>query len=604
MTGNLSPLRLSGVARLTTLLLLCWLCPSTPAPAHPLDSFAIDQYVDIRFSKERIDLLHRIEFSDIPTAAELPHVDKNADLLLSSDESEPYLKRLVQELLEELALTIDEAGLPLTYENGKLSLVTSPSPRLVGVSSYFAAMPDMGRRGLDFQFFLKHRPTLQGDRQIRLICRGKFALDAVWSSQPDQPVGMAPPYIGSATALVYGHVTRWKLLPSEVEQSPFVPEISPGTATLVVRPENPFMGLNERGFGADLPDVFPLEDTSLPPSTTAQRAASPAGRSESGSGTAASLETPESGRVSQETWADRSFRNLFTRRDKGLWFLLTASLLSLLYGAAHALEPGHGKTVVGAYLVGSRGTAFHAVVLALIVTFTHTFSVYILGLIALTNLERVRGTYLPILECGSWALIAIMGLWLFLKYYKEYSIGLLADPFYHSHGFGPGHSHAPHVHAHEHTHPRSHVEMEVHEHDGLPPHAHGHPHVHDESAGGLEEAIEPRPDDVSFWSLLTLGVTGGIVPCPGALFVMMIALNTGDAAVGLYLITVFSVGLALTLMGVGIAMVHSRGLADRFSPNSRIVQLLPVLTSVLILLVGAGFFVNGLIKYGIVRIQI
>lgn len=99
-------------------------------------------------------------------------------------------------------------------------------------------------------------------------------------------------------------------------------------------------------------------------------------------------------------------------------------------------------------------------------------------------------------------------------------------------------------------------------------------------------------------------MTGGIVPCPGALFVMMMALASGAAAFGLYLITIFSVGLALTLMTVGIVMVKGRGVVDRFAPNSRTIQVLPVISSLIILFVGAGFMLNGLIKHGILTVNL
>lgn len=94
------------------------------------------------------------------------------------------------------------------------------------------------------------------------------------------------------------------------------------------------------------------------------------------------------------------------------------------------------------------------------------------------------------------------------------------------------------------------------------------------------------------------------MPCPGALFVMMMALTSGRAAAGLYLITVFSIGLAGALMIIGVTMVKSRRLFDRYSPNSRFVQILPVLSSLVILLVGCIFFVNGLVKHGIVQFHL
>ena len=101
-----------------------------------------------------------------------------------------------------------------------------------------------------------------------------------------------------------------------------------------------------------------------------------------------------------------------------------------------------------------------------------------------------------------------------------------------------------------------------------------------------------------------MGVTGGIVPCPGALFVMMIALTSGAVWTGLYLITVFSVGLALTLMAVGITVVKGRGVIDKYSPNPTIIQIVPIFTSLLIAFVGLGFLINGLVKHGIIQLNL
>lgn len=109
---------------------------------------------------------------------------------------------------------------------------------------------------------------------------------------------------------------------------------------------------------------------------------------------------------------------------------------------------------------------------------------------------------------------------------------------------------------------------------------------------------------MSLLNLLLLGMTGGIVPCPGALFVMMMALTSRAVAFGLFLIVLFSVGLALSLMLVGILMVKGRGVVNRYAPNSRAIQALPMLSSLVIIVVGAGFLLNGLVKHGIVTINL
>lgn len=633
---------------------------SDPAIGHPMDSYAIDQYVDFLLEGETIALVHRIEFAEIPTASELPRIDSNRDMLLSAEETIPYVQQTVQNLLEEIVLTIDDERVVWDYQRGEAFLDTLPSTRLKMVSEYRADLPaDLGE-GKVFRLDLRHRPTARGDRQTRIVCRGKVALSGVGSSENIQPPGMAPPAVYETAALVYGHRVQWTLIPSEKEAPLEIPDFSIRDATAPTAPPNPFLALNDRALIEEiLGEGSEGEPESSPPVDSATATAN---LREVAQPVVAEGDQSKS----KETWADREFRQMFLQSGTGkasIWALLGFTLLSLLYGAAHALEPGHGKTVVAAYLVGAHGTVFHAVLLALIVTFTHTFSVYILGIIALTNLEKVQGTYLPILECGSWFLILCMGIWLFLRYYKYYVQGKLADPTFHTHGFGEGHSHVsdhdhphphdhthghdhhhPHDHHHEHPHPHEHSH-EAHHHHAAPAHKHTHDHGHSHSHEGghghshshdhphnhshdhghahphhhdhdhdhphphphphHHDHPHPHPhsgkgaSEVSFWNLLTLGVTGGIVPCPGALFVMMIALTSGAVWTGLYLITVFSVGLALTLMGVGIAVVKGRGAIDRFAPNSKWVQVLPVCTSLVIAFIGLAFFINGLAKHGI-----
>jgi nickel/cobalt exporter len=575
------------------------------ASAHPLDSYAIDQYVDIRFLAEGIRLVHRVEFAEIPTVAELPKVDLNSDLALSDAEVDPYLSQAVKSLLGELRiLTADSAGV-LQFDRGEVFLEGIPVPRLRVVTTYTTPFPaEMGEE-LSCQFELLHRSQARGDRQIRLVSQGKFRLDHISSSEEKQPPGMAPPFIGEASALVYGRVTRWSLFRSEKEYNPAVPEIQ-SRPSLAVTDANPFLSLNPRGFdpASEQPAGRPSPATG-PLMVSASRSGSE--RAPALSGEAAPVyQQGASSKPGGDSWADRNFRGLFHSRDASFSFLLFASLLAFIYGAVHALEPGHGKTIVAAYLIGSRGTIHHAVLLALIVTFTHTFSVYLLGILALTNLDRVQGTYLPWLECGSWALIVAMGVGLFLRYYRAYILGQLADPDFHTHGFGGTHSHSHHHHRHDHEHGHQHPHDHEHSHDH--PHSHNHDdHPHDEGHSHHdEEAVlmvrKGGEDQVRWVNLLTLGITGGIVPCPGALFVMMLALTSGRAGVGLYLITVFSAGLAAALMTVGIVMVRSRSMMDRFAPNGRVVQILPLLSSLVIVMVGAGFLVNGLLKHGIIQI--
>ena len=244
---------------------------------------------------------------------------------------------------------------------------------------------------------------------------------------------------------------------------------------------------------------------------------------------------------------------------KMLLFLLLAAGL----GGLHALSPGHGKTLVAAYLVGSRGTARHALMLGLIVTVTHTAGVFALGLVTLfASRYLLPETVYPWLAAVSGLVVAQIGL------FRLFGHGG------HHHAHGPGdhhHAHAPfherrhgtddggvHEHPHQHTHPDGHGHEHGHgQHDH--PHDHGHDHDHDHGHSHLPPPGEP----VTWRSLLALGVSGGLVPCPSALVVLLSAVALHQIGFGLLLIVAFSAGLAGVLTAIGIAVVH----AHRFLSN-------------------------------------
>ena len=143
-----------------------------------------------------------------------------------------------------------------------------------------------------------------------------------------------------------------------------------------------------------------------------------------------------------------SFTELITSNGWGLWFMLTAALIAAALGGLHALEPGHGKTIVAAYLVGSQGTAAHALLLGLIVTVTHTAGVYALGLITLYASKYIVPDHLyPWLGIASGLTIAFLGLYMLRRRWAGHR-----HAHGHHHHHGPwGHSH-DHGHSHEHTH--------------------------------------------------------------------------------------------------------------------------------------------------------
>ncbi|MCA1646257.1 MAG: sulfite exporter TauE/SafE family protein [Chloroflexi bacterium] len=231
-------------------------------------------------------------------------------------------------------------------------------------------------------------------------------------------------------------------------------------------------------------------------------------------------------------------------------FILFAIGVAIVLGAAHALQPGHGKTVVAAYLVGSRGTARHALFLGGTVTATHTAGVYALGIVTLFLSQYIVPERLyPILEIGSGLLVVAIGAWLFGQ-------RLLAALGFHR-------DHAPHAHAHPHA--------ESHDHT----HADGHTHAH---------AI---PERLSWKSLLALGVSGGLLPCPEALMVLLITIAAHRVVFGLLLIVSFSTGLAAVLVGFGLLLVYARGFFGRINLSGGWApRVLPVASALVIVIAG------------------
>jgi ABC-type nickel/cobalt efflux system permease component RcnA len=212
--------------------------------------------------------------------------------------------------------------------------------------------------------------------------------------------------------------------------------------------------------------------------------------------------------------------------DFGLAILL---VLAFIFGAAHALQPGHGKTLVAAYLVGERGTVWHAFFLGLVTTFTHTFMVIFLALILPWTFPDAQPEVAFALSLGSGLLVVLLAIWLILR-----RLGGQAD---HVHFFG-GHHHAP------------------------------------------------RDGKVTLWALTTLGITGGLVPCVDALGLLATTVVLNKLWLGLPLTLAFSAGLASVLVAIGVVVVKFKKLAASRFGAGRLARWLPLASAVATLLLG------------------
>ncbi len=285
------------------------------------------------------------------------------------------------------------------------------------------------------------------------------------------------------------------------------------------------------------------------------------GANTASTGTAA---PPAAARSSAERFGDRFTALISNPTPLGPWAILTSLIVAAMLGGLHALTPGHGKTVVGAYLVGSRGTARHALLLGLVVTATHTLGVYLLGLGTLAaSAWIVPERLFPWISVISGLLVVAVGASLAMS-----RLHVAAGQHHH-------HDHHDHDHAHDHHH---------HDHDHG--HAHGQDHGHDH--------LPPPGTPITLRSLVALGISGGLLPCPSALVVMLGAIALGRVAFGLALIVAFSIGLAAVLTGIGIVLVYARGLVDRLPLDGRFARYAPVASAVVISLAGLAVVVEAL----------
>ncbi len=257
--------------------------------------------------------------------------------------------------------------------------------------------------------------------------------------------------------------------------------------------------------------------------------------------------TPAGALVGATRFGDRMTELIDTTEPLGLGLVLTSLLVAALLGALHALGPGHGKTIVGAYLIGARGTARHALFLGLVVTVTHTLGVYLLGF----------ATW----GASAWVVPERLFPW----------IGVLSGLLV----VGIGASLV-----------RSRLAAAVGEHAGQHHHHdHGHSHL--------------PPDALGWRSLLALGVSGGLLPCPSALVVMLAAISLGRIGFGLVLIVAFSAGLAGVLGAIGLVFVYARSWFARLPVDGRFARYVPVASALVISAAGLLIVANALSQMGL-----
>lgn len=556
-------LRLAGMAFLGVMLLS--VAGATGAAAHPLGNFTINHYTGVRVTPEAVLVDRVIDLAEIPTFRARTAMDADGDGQLSDAEVSAW---------RDTTCRSDGGAMPLSVDGRPVAFVVDDS------ATSFA----MG----------------QGALVTRLVC----------AYRADLPRAL------TATAVAFriedtadaGHL-GWREIVVEGDRASISGSDAPGTSD----------SARLTSYPTDLLST-PADQVSASWTAVAGGTALPPFRAPELDGVAPAPGTAPGG--INELGGD--IAALFQARELTLPIVLLSLLVAAGLGALHALSPGHGKTVMAAYLVGSRGTARQALLLGTTVTLSHTLGVLVLGVLSMlaSSVLPVERLY-PILGSVSGAIVIAIGGWLVLGRVRVMRAQRAAprthvhahhEPahehgYHHPHEHGDGHDHPhehghghPHEHGHEHAHPHEHEHEhgQDHPHGHVPGHptdeghqpAHGHARAADgggwHSHGGVRHSHLP-PAGTSTRGLFALGLAGGLVPSASAIILLLGSVSLGRPAYGIVLTIAFGIGMAVVLMGVGVLLVRARGLLERVPSRpalTRLTAAVPTFSAVVVLSAG------------------
>ncbi|AZG75608.1 nickel/cobalt efflux transporter [Methylocystis rosea] len=283
-------------------------------------------------------------------------------------------------------------------------------------------------------------------------------------------------------------------------------------------------------------------------------------------------------------------------------------------GALHGLEPGHSKTMMAAFIVAVRGTVAQAVLLGLAATISHTAIVWAVALTGLylgaqLNVEANE----PYLQIVSGVLIIAVALWMIWRSWRDIAAKGAVTAAARESGPLPAGASAAHGHPHDGAHVHGHVHEHVHVHDGGVPHTHQeeefesalldvdptvYADAHErEHALDIERRFASR--HVTTGQIILFGLTGGLIPCPASITVLLLCLQVGRIGLGALLVLCFSVGLALTLVLVGVAAaLGMRHAASRWPGLEALAARAPYVSGAIVAAVGAYTIAMGAAALG------
>jgi len=531
--------------------------------AHPLGNFSISQYSALRIEKKAVELRYIIDLAEIPTFQE---IQESGILAQDKDPNLPaYLTRKAEALSKALWLEI----------NGK-RIKLKPASEEIIFPPGAGGLPTM-KIGILYRAQLVE---VSGGRFVLNYRDVNFPGRAGWKeiiAIAEPPIQMVDSSVSETdrSSQLNNYPTDLLNSPPQVLEARLSFNLPVLTAPLAaLRPVDPPTRApntkiarlpNDAGdFNAPIKKPVRTEHTKngLDGSPVEPRVGAPLAVNEDQPHAANNSPL----QANKQLTPRNAFTELIAAKQWGWGIFMTALLVAVGLGGFHALEPGHGKTLVAAYLVGAQGTMKDAVWLGLIVTAAHTAGVYLLGAVTLYASRYVMPEQLyPWLGVISGVMITGLGLVLFARRYlgKE-------NPISHHH---EEHAHGSSQHHHEHA-----------------LHRHGHSHHHHGKGA------------VSLRELTALGVSGGIVPCPAALVVLLSAVSMQRIGFGLVLIVAFSIGLAAVLIVIGLLMVYARRFMARVHGTGQLAtRWLPLASSAVIVVFGLALTWQALRSVGVLQ---
>ncbi len=483
--------------------------------AHPMGNFSISHYSRLEYTKDGILLKHIVDMAEIPSYQQMEFLDTDYNSKFSDEEKIRYAERISNQLLPNLKVQINQTNLTFKIQNSRLEIRPGAGdlPTFVIYCTYFVEVPvSMISNSNTLEFADQNFPERNGWREIVINRDGGFAS---LNLPPDT-------YTERSKGLSQYPTDPTTVMPQEMK--------------LNFKFGNPLLAAQHQAHSSNIQN--------------------------------GSRENVRPGTLRNDKLA-----KLITTKELTSEVIFISIIIAFFLGSMHALSPGHGKAIVAGYLVGSRGTAFHAMFLGAVVTLTHTIGVFALGLITLFGSKYILpDTLYPWLGFLSGLSIVIIGSRLFYKRFKMMK----------SNSTPNHHHHHDHDHSHDHHGDHHHHHVEDHQHH----HQHGHSHL----------PVDPETGKITWRSLLSVGISGGALPCPSALVVLLSAISLHRVGFGLILIISFSLGLAAILTSIGLLLLYASKWSQKFQPRGSLRYGLPVISSLVITILGCIIAVQSILQ--------